>query len=616
MGFLSTPHPQRSIHWHTCRYVACLLRLSLLLLLLFPSQNNRSVNVFPTTCVYVETHVHFFFRHFLASFFLLRSRNTFASYTNPDCVPHSSVSMPVRKKQRREVVVADADAGDSGDEDQKRNAVVMTRLVSETGEPVGTQILLPVNATPKQLDDLLNSMMGKEAEGTPYAFFIGGEQVNDSVRDTLFQKQRDDYVDTMLKEGRRVRPQDVEKLTFELPEEAVVEIQFKPQAKFKVRPVTRCSGKLDGHSEAVLIVSFSPDGELLATGGGDKEIRLWDVHTLTPTEELKGHTSWVQVLSWSPDGKYLASGSKDGSLIVWSGNGESGKYKGARHKAHSAYLTHVSWEPLHVNSSCNRFVSASKDTTLKVWHTVTGLQFSLSGHQAGVTCVKWGGEGRIYSSSQDRTIIIWDSSNGAPRSVLRGHAHWVNFIALSTDLVIRTGAFDHECRKFDTREEMQQYATARYQDVLARLDGRERLVSCSDDNTMFLWSPQQQVTPLGRMTGHQGAIFHIQFSPDGTMIASSSADKSVKLWNASDGKFITTFRGHVAAVYHVSWSLDSRLLVSGSRDSTLKLWSVSKRELVEDLSGHSDEIFSTDWSPDGQRVATGSKDKKVLIWVH
>ncbi|KAH9597261.1 NLE protein [Trypanosoma melophagium] len=521
--------------------------------------------------------------------------------------------MPVRKKQRRDVVVSSTDALDDVEE---KKEMVMVRLVDENGDLAGAQILLPVSATPRQLDELLSSMLDEDARTNPYAFFIDGEQVTDSVRETLFKKQRESFVDKMLKEGRRVRPQDVDNLLFELPEETIVDIQFKPQAKFRVRPVTRCAGTLDGHSEAVLVVSFSPNGEVLATGGGDNEIRIWDVNTLTPTEELKAHTSWVQVLSWAPDGKYLVSGSKDGTLIVWSHDGAYGNFKGKKYKAHSNYLSHVSWEPLHTNIECNRFVSASKDASLKVWQTINGLQFSLSGHQACVTCVKWGGEDLIYSSSQDRTIIVWDATNGSPRGILRGHAHWVNFVALSTDLVIRTGAFDHEEKRFDSRTEMQQYAETRYQEVVKRLGGYERLVSCSDDNTMFLWSPQQQVTPLGRMTGHQGAIFHIQFSPDGTMIASCSADKSVKLWNASDGKFITTLRGHVAAVYHVSWSLDSRLLVSGSRDSTLKLWSVSSRELVEDLSGHSDEIFSTDWSPDGQRVATGSKDKKVLIWVH
>ncbi|CCW62662.1 unnamed protein product [Phytomonas sp. EM1] len=520
--------------------------------------------------------------------------------------------MPIRKKQRRDVIREEDILSDKSEDEQK----IMVRFIDDHGEPTGTQILLPVSATIKQLDDLLSSFLEEEQKVIPYAFFIDGEQLNSNVRDILFQAQKNRYVDKMLKEGRRVRQKDVDKLTFEPPEETVLDIVYKPQAVFRVRPVTRCAGTLDGHSEAILVVSFSPDSQVLATGGGDKEIRIWDTNTLTPFEELKQHTSWVQVLSWSPDGQYLVSGSKDGMLIIWRHDGEYAKFSGKKHKAHNNYISHISWEPLHKNIKCDRFVSASKDSSLKVWHVTTGIQFSLSGHQSCVTCVRWGGEDRIYSSSQDRTLIVWDSTNGSAQCVLRGHAHWVNFLALSTDLVLRTGCFDHEERTFENLEEKQEYAKKRYEAVVKRSDGMERLVSCSDDNTMFLWSPQASAKPVARMTGHQGIVFHIQFSPDGSMIASCSADKSVKLWSAIDGKFITTFRGHVAAVYHVSWSLDSRMLVSGSKDTTLKLWSVAKRELVEDMSGHSDEIYATDWSPDGQKVATGSKDKKVRIWVH
>lgn len=521
--------------------------------------------------------------------------------------------MPVRKKQKRETLT-EADLVEEAEVDDQK---VMVRLVDEHGEPTGTQILLPVTANAKQLDELLASMLeDEELQSIPYAFFVDGDQVNESVREILFKKQKSEFIERMHKEGRRVRPQDVDRVEFVAPEETVVEIMFKPQAVFRVRPVTRCAGTLDGHSEAVLVVSFSPDSSVLATGGGDKIMRIWDMNTLTPQEELSSHQAWVQVLSWSPDGQYLVSGSKDGVLVTWRHDGDYGKFKGRKQKAHSNYVSHVSWEPLHKNINCDRYVSASKDASIKVWHVTSGMVYSLSGHQSCVTCVKWGGEDMIYSSSQDRTIIVWDTTTGAPKRQLRGHAHWVNFLALSTDLVIRTGSFDHEDRTFATREERQAHAQKRYDAVVDRFGGSERLVSCSDDNTMFLWEPNTSVAPIGRMTGHQGAVFHIQFSPDGTMIASCSADKSVKLWNALDGKFITTLRGHVAAVYHVSWSLDSRMLVSGSRDTTLKLWSIAKRELVEDMSGHSDEIFSTDWSPDGQKVATGSKDKKVRIWIH
>ncbi|KAG5504125.1 hypothetical protein GH5_04988 [Leishmania sp. Ghana 2012 LV757] len=522
--------------------------------------------------------------------------------------------MPVRKKQKRDAVrLAELQSDDDSDNAPK----IMVRFLDEHGAPSGTQVLLPASATPKQLDELITSLLQDEdLMAIPYAFFIDGEQINSSVQDILFRKQKDEYVERMLKEGRRVRPQDVDKLQFAAPEEMVVEIMYRPQAVFRVRPVTRCAGTLDGHSEAVLVVSFSADSQVLATGGGDNEIRIWDMNTLTPVQELKAHTSWVQVLSWSPDGRYLVSGSKDGVLATWTHNGDYGSFKCKKQKAHTHYVSHVSWEPLHRNPQCDRFVSASKDASLKVWNVATGLLRSLSGHQSCVTCVKWGGENRIYSSSQDRTVIVWDAATGSPWCVLRGHAHWVNFLTLSTDLVTRTGSFDHEDRKFSTREEMCAHAQKRYDAVVSRFGGSERLVSCSDDNTMFLWNPQKSVTPVARMTGHQGVVFHIQFSPDGTMLASCSADKSVKLWNAEDGKFITTFRGHVAAVYHVSWSLDSRMLVSGSKDTTVKLWSIAKRELIEDLSGHSDEIYATDWSPDGQKVATGSKDKRVRIWIH
>ncbi|CAD2219716.1 ribosome assembly protein 4 [Angomonas deanei] len=480
--------------------------------------------------------------------------------------------MPLRKRQRREVVHTATEEEEMQD-DQK----VLVRLVDENGQPTGSQILLPVGATPKQLDEILCSMFEDEELRTiPYAFFINGNQVNESVKDNLFAQQKEDFINKMLKEGRRVRPQDVERLEFEPPEETVVSIMFKPQAVFRVRPVTRCAGTLDGHSEAVLVVSFSPDSQVLATGGGDKEIRIWDMATLCPNQELTQHSSWVQVLAWSPDGKYLVSGSKDGIIIIWTHDGEYANFKGKKHKAHNNYVSHVSFEPLHKNPKCDRFVSASKDASLKVWSTTGSIQFSLTGHQSCVTCVKWGGEDRIYSSSQDRTVIVWDAITGAQRCVLKGHAHWVNFLALSTDLAIRTGAFDHEERKFSSREEMCEHAKSRYEAVVARFGNSERLVSGSDDNTMFLWNPKETVKSIGRMTGHQGAIFHIQFSPDGTMIASCSADKSVKLWNANDGSFITTFRGHVAPVYHVSWSLDSRMLVSGSRDATVKLWSIPR----------------------------------------
>jgi ribosome assembly protein 4 len=87
--------------------------------------------------------------------------------------------------------------------------------------------------------------------------------------------------------------------------EANFEIIYHPVSNFKVRPVTRSSSSMYGHTEAVLSISFSPDCKNLASGSGDGTVRLWDVFTQTPMKEIKA-TNWVMLVQWSPDAEKLA----------------------------------------------------------------------------------------------------------------------------------------------------------------------------------------------------------------------------------------------------------------------------------------------------------------------
>lgn len=75
---------------------------------------------------------------------------------------------------------------------------------------------------------------------------------------------------------------------------------------------------------------------------------------------------------------------------------------------HKMWVTSLCWEPYHKNPECQYLVSASKDGDLRIWDTVRAQTVrTLTGHTKSVTCVKWGGNGLIYSASQDRTIKVW-----------------------------------------------------------------------------------------------------------------------------------------------------------------------------------------------------------------
>lgn len=486
--------------------------------------------------------------------------------------------------------------------------VLIKFQAADTGESVGGSVRVPGGITEKQLEELLNQLSGELEEPVPYSFALLNHTKSDEKEPSLVEI-KDDLYHSVLKPGIKST-------------EDFLTIVYTPRAVFKVKPVTRSSAAIAGHGSTILCCQFAPnDSGRMCSGAGDSTARIWDCNTQTPFKTLQGHTNWVLCVSYSPCGTMIATGSMDNTVRLWSA--ETGEALGGPLIGHTKWISSLTWEPLHLvnEGDTPRLATGSKDNTVKIWDTTRRVcSLTMSGHTNSVSCVKWSGSNLIYSASHDKTIRAWDiAAGGKCIQVLKSHAHWVNHLAISTDYVLRMGAFDHASNKKTTKNaspsELRRKALEQYEKV-AKMGGRisERLVTASDDFTMYFWEPLKSSKPVCRMTGHQKLVNHVSFSPDGRYIVSSSFDNSVKLWDGLKGQFIATFRGHVAPVYQTAWSADSRLLVSCSKDTTLKVWDIKTKKLNTDLPGHADEVFAVDWSLDGKKVASGGKDKMVRIW--
>ena len=138
------------------------------------------------------------------------------------------------------------------------------------GETVGPQLDIEESATPEILQDLLNSFQSTEDS---YLFYLSNIEVRT-------------FLKSAVQEAEHSR-------------ELVVPLTFHPQSLFHVAPATRATSCLEGHTEAILCIQYSPDGNNLCSGGGDTNVRLWDVQTETPYKTMKGHNNWVLVISWA-----------------------------------------------------------------------------------------------------------------------------------------------------------------------------------------------------------------------------------------------------------------------------------------------------------------------------
>ena len=133
----------------------------------------------------------------------------------------------------------------------------------------------------------------------------------------------------------------------------------------------------------------------------------------------------------------------------------------------------------------------------------------------------------------------------------------------------------------------------------------------------FEWYYWQHLCHLELHTfiGHRAGVLSVSWSPpDGTRLATGSADGTARVWQVSDGRELLTLKGHTGCVWSVAWSPDGRRLATGSADGTARVWDAAGEWKPHILSRHTGPVHSVSWSPDGTRLATGSEDGTVKVW--
>jgi WD40 repeat protein len=218
------------------------------------------------------------------------------------------------------------------------------------------------------------------------------------------------------------------------PEMSIVRGHFKNQIPHWIRGLPKVQRDwssleqtLEGHSDWVRSVAFSPDGSKLASGSSDRTVRVWNVATGQVEQTLEGHLDSVWSVVFSPDGSKVASGSRDHTVRVW--NVATGQVEQTL-EGHSRSVFSVGFSP-----DGSKVTSGSDDGTVCIWNVATGqAEQTLEDHSNSVSSVVFSPDGsKLASGSDDRTVRIWNVATGQAEQTLEGHSDSVSGVALPLD---------------------------------------------------------------------------------------------------------------------------------------------------------------------------------------
>jgi WD40 repeat protein len=354
---------------------------------------------------------------------------------------------------------------------------------------------------------------------------------------------------------------------------------------------------------SILSVAFDSTGKFLVTGEVNGKVRLWNVADGKNSCICKEkHSSWVQSVAFSRDGKMVASSSGDQTVKLWKMKVDAEELEYSKtlideKKKDTGPVRSVAFSP-----DGAILASGSDDGFVRLWNVDSGECINANElskkhkHEGWVWSVAFSPDGTILASgSEDRSVRLWDGRKGFYIDIVGKHEKCVSSVAFSLN------------------------------------NGRITLASSSEDKTIKLWHPTEQLSATSKehaswdnfktLEGHTSWVWSVAFSPDGKTLASSSDDRTIRLWNVDTGEHVILGKQtngieeeHNNRIGTVAFSRDGKRLASGSEDQTVKIWDIETKKCYETLRGYTNRVGAVAFSPDGKTLASSSDDKTVKLW--
>lgn len=450
------------------------------------------------------------------------------------------------------------------------------------------------------------------------------------------------------------------------PDDALLAIaRFEDIVLYDLRSHRVIDGPLTGPTKNISSVAFSGDGTIVAAGSEDKTIMLWKVKRQRPLGTLAGHSQTVTSLLFDPNGTVLLSGSADGTIMRW--NLHNLKAMDTPVKNFGASISSIFLTPdghtkslaldkeraiiINVNddpplgrriraagagssnvafSPDGRFLASSGEFgEVLEWNVASGEQngLPLSGHQKRVSSLVYAPDGKVLlSGSMDGTVIFWNMDTHAPLGPpVKAHRSPVWSLACNADGKTAVSGGDAQLVFWDlaTHKALGPPVTSQRDRIwaLAFSPNGEFLASAGNERVVGIWKNGHQDQPIKTLGASVTERYQwvmpagVSFSPDGTLLAMSTREDSVSVWNVRSGRPLPpVLYGHTQSVSSVDFSRDGKVLASGGSDGDVRLWDVETHELLGTLSAHPKAIKSVAFSPQKGVMASVGEDDSIVFW--